>query len=1094
MARRQRLVALAGWIVSLRFVVAAAIGIAFALLAMSQLSALHKGMHVSGDPAYVTADLDHVLHLGPDERQTEDVLRVWRGYRAATAEYGGGHSTATPFEVAQWFVLVDSLVLVPLYLSGLIVLLILARRRITDWRSESEARPDQLDRHAERTGMEADQLLRLHEWAVDGAIICIAVAAVADELENIGYWTLAKFGSANAPPYDSTAFTWRVDFLWGAALVKWLFALLAVALALGVLWQFLVEWLAQLRTREERPLARATWRARIELTIVQAVLVLVFGVALLAHEQLADLIRRWTVRQFGVTALVVAAFALLVWLVTRRLLVRGQWEPRWAQDASARRRARLVLFWAVVGAATLQLVLQLATGGYDRRPGWGLLVPAAVLVLVALLGLLIRNQPEPNVAPPLEPDTSDDPPIPRLLAAATIVLFSFGIFNALFGFAVFERAWTWWALLPVVCAVAGAALVRLIGGYSPLWGAVGGIALATAVLAVPREQAHDPSIVIAVALLLPWVGWRLYTDLHALSPPPKSVSRRVVGAIAAAIVLASAGILLWPIDVAQAVGVVAILAAFMFALAGIAGTLVWAARAIPVPRALVALHFARFPLVALLVFWFLVASAADSGGYHDIRVERTAAPARATNLQQAFDCWLAKNGLLASGCSGVEEIEATPQDRAVPLFLVSSTGGGIRAAFWTALVLDCAFEVEAASVEPDTPCVGTRPPTFNRSNLLFALSGISGGSVGFASYAAHLVEKAETSAPEPWLERRLSVDGLSPTGLWWLFVEAPRVFFQFQTERDRSQLLEESWEREWPRRELATGMFALWREHQQVPLLLLNGTSVEDGCRFNGSVLNASIEGRVRSPCRSLAPFDETAGAPLGTHRGVKPTSLLPATRDLSDFVCGSNDAPLSSVAFLSARFPFVNPSGRVASACPERTRGQVSYVVDGGYLDTSGASPLNELSQTLLPLIDRWNQRRAGARCVVPFFVQIDNGFEDAGSDPAPRRPSELTLPLKTVFATRIARAAEARADSALVFNGLFTGARLRGRRLTDRYAHFVNQAHPGPRAPLGWAQSKASEDELRDQFRQRKNLEALEEVRGWIEAARSGALACVG
>jgi hypothetical protein len=288
-------------------------------------------------------------------------------------------------------------------------------------------------------------------------------------------------------------------------------------------------------------------------------------------------------------------------------------------------------------------------------------------------------------------------------------------------------------------------------------------------------------------------------------------------------------------------------------------------------------------------------------------------------------------------------------------------------------------------------------------------------------------------------------------------------------------------------------MFALWREHQQVPLLLLNGTSVEDGCRFNGSVLNASIEGRGRTPCRSLEPFDEEQEADLGVHDGVNPTSVLPATRDLADFVCGTNDTPLSSVAFLSARFPFVNPSGRVASACP-RTTGQVSYVVDGGYLDTSGASPLTELSQTLLPLIDRWNLRREGARCVVPFFVQIDNGFEDAGSDLAPRRPSELTLPLSTVFATRIARAAEARADSALVFNSLFTGARLNRHRLTDRYAHFVNQAHPGPRAPLGWAQSKASEDELRDQFRQRKNLEALREVRGWVRAARNGALSCVG
>ncbi len=1105
MARRQRLRALPGRLVSPKFILAAGIGIAFALLAMGQLNELHRGMHVSGDPAYVTADLDHVVNWGPDADQAEDVLTVWRKYRAATAEYGGGHTTATPFEVTTWFVLIDTFVLVPLYCGGLIVLLIFARRKIKRWKTPEAPRPEALDRHATAAGLKANDLLDLHRWAASLAIAYIAIAAAADVLENVGYWTLARFGSANAPPYGgSDAFRWRVDFLWWSAVVKWLFAVLAVVLAAGVLWQFLVEWMSARRRSEEEGASRSRLRARIELTIVQVVLVTLFGVALLGHEQLADVIRRWTLRQFLVTAAMVTAFAILTWLVTRRLLVRGQWEPGWIHTPAGRRRARLVLFWAVIGGAGLQLALNWATSGESTRPGWGLVVPAVALLVIALLGLLVRSQPEPNLAPPLEPATSEDPPVPRLLAAATLVFFGFGIFHALFGFAVFERAWTWWALLPIVAALGGAAISRVVARRrSPLWGATVGVFGATILLAIPEERETDASIILAVALMLPFFAWRLYSDLSVVRAPDEKVSRRVVISVAVAIAVAAIGIVVWPIDVGQAVGVVAILAAFMLAIGGLAGALVWAARAVPVPRALVALHFSRFPLVALIVFWFVAAALADDGRYHDVRIEPVAAAAGAPTLTQAFDCWLAKNSLVSTPCPGTSAATgeaAVGRDGAVPLFLVASTGGGIRAAFWTALVLDCAFEVDAATVTPDTPCLGDRPATFDRSNSLFALSGISGGSVGLATYGAHLVEKAgngpQASGPsEPWLERRLSVDGLSPTGLWWLFVELPRQFLQFQVERDRSQLLEESWEREWPGSELTTGMFELWREHQQVPLLLLNGTNVADGCRFNGSVLDANIEGRIRSTCRSLSPFDEgqvSAAEKLGSQAGVNAGSLLPATRDLADYVCGSRDVPLSSAAFLSARFPFVNPAGRVESACPEKTPGELAYVVDGGYLDTSGASPLIELSQSLVPMIEGWNRQQEGARCVVPFFVQIDNGFEDAGSDPAPRRPSELTLPLQTVFATRIARAAEARADSALIFNSPFLGARIEGRLLSDRYAHFVNQAHPGPRAPLGWTQSKASEKELRDQFRQRKNLAALREVRGWVDAAATGELAC--
>ena len=328
------------------------------------------------------------------------------------------------------------------------------------------------------------------------------------------------------------------------------------------------------------------------------------------------------------------------------------------------------------------------------------------------------------------------------------------------------------------------------------------------------------------------------------------------------------------------------------------------------------------------------------------------------------------------------------------------------------------------------------------------------------------------------MRRSLEADALSGSGAWWLFVEIPRAFLQFRSPTDRAGVLERGWERQWPNGELGQGLLELWRTQHHQPLLLLNGTSVEDGCRFETSPLNANVETRAGTPpgCKSTEPFDATPP-------DVASPSVLPATRDLVDFLCNdTKDVRLSTAALLSGRFPFVNPSARVEGRCQySGTKAPVAYVVDGGYLDTSGASPIVELMTDLQPLVDRWNGDTAHAgRCIVPVMIQIDNGFP-AGASRPPRRPGELLVPLKTLGATRGAREAESRIEAALLFAG--------AKGKPDHYAHFVNEAHPGPKAPLGWTQSQVSEDELVSQLTQAKNTQAFDEVRRWL---RPGGLAC--
>ena len=420
-------------------------------------------------------------------------------------------------------------------------------------------------------------------------------------------------------------------------------------------------------------------------------------------------------------------------------------------------------------------------------------------------------------------------------------------------------------------------------------------------------------------------------------------------------------------------------------------------------------------------------------------------------LDDAFDCWLGKNGLAQNSCTLPDQ---PPTERAVPLILVATTGGGIRAGYWTDLVLDCAFEVEPGKTCP----TGEHLPGFGRSDRLFALSGVSGGSLGLTEYAAYLSEKRTRGVEPGWVERSLHADTLSASGAWWLFVEIPRAFLQFRSPTDRAGILERSWERQWKHGELGQGLLQLWRTDHHQPLLLLNGTSVEDGCRFETSPLdvdvktatvkNASVKevtGTVTG-CKSTEPFDAAGG--------VAPQSVLPATRDLGDFLCGQDkDVRLSTAALLSARFPFVNPAARVASQCPHPNgKPQVAYVVDGGYLDTSGASPIVELMTRLQPLVDGWNiEHKTDGTCIVPLMIQIDNGFA-AGPPRSPRRPGELLIPLNTVFKTRGAREAEARVGAALLFGGSAVGAPIATRtsstrRIPDRRRPSAGRSRASPR-----------------------------------------------
>jgi hypothetical protein len=1053
---------------SWRALVACLVWLLFAGIALGQLQGLLAGMHLSAEPSSSIGGLNHLFHLGADPQKTKGTIEVWHRYAGAIGRETV--PTASPYRVVWWAVLVDSLLFAPLYVASLVVFFLRARRELAFWQRHGLP-TSVLSRRLERNELTHEAGLGPYRWIAGVAIGFALAGGAADEVENASNLLLVRHGWTAMPDYGSGWFHGLAWLLWLSGWAKWVLDLMAVMAALVLAWVLIAGKSADLA---------ASWpalRRRLYELRLHVVLALLLAVVLFAHEQIPDLVRRWTPVQLAIDLVLLWIFALALWFIGRRLLTSvPKVGPPWLGRA---------LFVSLLALAAVQAVVHFSVHG-AYRSGWGLLVPAGILSVLAVMGRLLPD----GVGTPPRPSAAAEGAagLPQLLASVALVGFGAGVLHASFGYAVYARAWSWWSVALVGAAALGLVPWRARRRGEPLLWAAGASVACLVALWVSDRGELNPSILVAVAGLLLLAGFRLYDVLA--STKREGPSGRWLALGVTVVLAACYGVTVaFPWWTGEQLSVIGVLLLFLIVVAAVGGALVWATPALPVPRALRVVHIGRFPVMALLVAWFLVAGLLDKGGYHNVRIENVKAAATPVTLAQAFDCWLVKNGLEptepCTTAAAKRVAVAQTSRRAVPLILVATTGGGIRAAYWTDRVLDCAFEIDPKSDCRD----GARTHDFARSNRIFAASGISGGSLGLASYAAYLTAKKRSGSQSDWVQQRLDGDALSPSGAWWLMVELPRAFLQFRSPTDRAGVLERGWERQWPGRQLSGGLFALWR-NQQAPLLLLNGTSVEDGCRFETSVLNGNVQtadGEVPG-CHSSDPFDETVPAdpseppPLDRTR-VAGSSVLPATRDLVDYLCGGNvDVRLSTAALLSARFPFVNPSGRIERRCDlPGSRRPIAYVVDGGYLDTSGASPIVELMTKLGPMIDTWNGNPANSgRCIVP---QIDNGFDSAAARPS-RRPAELLVPLTASFATRLARAAEGRNGAALVFDQPVAGS-----PAVNRYARFVNQAHPGPHAPLGWTQSHESERELTGQLQQDLNRRALAEVRNWL---KPGVLRC--
>ncbi|MCW2240555.1 hypothetical protein [Azospirillum canadense] len=316
-----------------------------------------------------------------------------------------------------------------------------------------------------------------------------------------------------------------------------------------------------------------------------------------------------------------------------------------------------------------------------------------------------------------------------------------------------------------------------------------------------------------------------------------------------------------------------------------------------------------------------------------------------------------------------------PGNRPMPLIIVTAEGGASRAAVW---LLSAMRTLDART-----------DGAFGRQ--LFAISGVSGGSLGAVTYLQALrlygKGKGELDWDRPEVQNGLrqlgSGDLLAATiATYFLNDSLGRLLGTVWPAPDRGVALERAFERHWsgpaafhvPEAQARMGLVALRNAGPKgMPHLVLNGTDRETGRRL------------ITSTFRFNPEDDVFAGSD-----------------DLLTILC--RDVPSSTAVTNSARFPYVSPAGRFvdweekrhpassASTAVHQVEWEAKdrQVLDGGYFENYGARTAAELVHAV-ERIARKPASDGRTLNVVPVVVVVSN---DADAARNPREPDEWDLP----------------------------------------------------------------------------------------------------
>jgi hypothetical protein len=418
-------------------------------------------------------------------------------------------------------------------------------------------------------------------------------------------------------------------------------------------------------------------------------------------------------------------------------------------------------------------------------------------------------------------------------------------------------------------------------------------------------------------------------------------------------------------------------------------------------------------LIAVLLFEF-------TGWSDNHRFRHSEATVTRASLDEAFAAWMASR----------KDRDAYV-GRPYPVYIVAAEGGGIYAAYHAAKILSRMQDL----------C-----PNF--AQHVFAISSVSGGSLGAGIFTALAQQRARNGRPEPCREtfeedasgfegkaqELLSHDFLSPLVWAGLFPDFLQRFLPFPIYAfDRAVTLEKSFEYVWDLRQGGDNPFR---------------NSFFDLCGPGSGKCSAD----VAAPSLLINATNVETGAQMVMSQLYLGQTYILQTGVLEDYFRKSatvKQMPLSTALGLSSRFPWILPVGWYDFTLPppinttEQPQHRRMTFVDGGYYEGSGVATAENLTHYLLKAA-QLNPRILGGQKIAFKIIMITGSYQPVDNfyQTEPRKKSfdELTAPLATLLMAWRARSSAAPVEAEAEKNqGPFTATA----------AQFDNDFIP---LPLGW------------------------------------------
>jgi hypothetical protein len=838
------------------------------------------------------------------------------------------------------------------------------------------------------------------------------------------------------------------NHLYKVSFAKWIFFGVAVGL---VVIGLLRRWHEVTKPKEDAgPRWRAViWRLRAQIGVVALLAFLVAVPSrnrLGALEQLPDVVRWYfdpsylDVVSLISSGLALAAIGGAVWLTAHWLpydvpgVTVAPGGLRWPYRVIA----AIGVAWLAVGFVQGLWPQALTPLGVSPVPPWAsswqLAIPqfvaAAVLLTVWLLHNRLANGAAPNTPPRWHERHARTV---HLLAVVPVAIGGLGL----------------------VRSAAGVALLPETRTAGALWIGIGTVV----------------AVVIA-PLLLFGVGFLCRTELppadqdapDAQPARPIVVSRPISVGVLVGVGLLALVLAIWPAQVGSRLGTLGVLdAALALSVLGLGGLVAIALRAEPIAVDQVSAEKKRLvtlPGITVLAVALAAANVADTvADYHDVRTLAGPAPV-SRNLADHFTAW--QNGVAACRTGTPSPPPSplspppSPQNRRIqPMVFVAAAGGGMRAAYWTEKALLQLTGRDAGEDDATARC---------RHDSVFLVSAVSGGGVGSALWSAR--DRGAGRDDAPYATDIADQRALASIGAAWVFRDGVRALSGLDfVWPDRAAVMEDSWRRSLADRiDLGQPLLQVGQEWQ--PLLLLNGTDLQTGCRV---VIAAIAPANPPDLPRHCADAGERGADMPGAY-------FAPEFLDTAQCRSGGGNLSVATAALLAARFPYVTPTGSMY-ACSTEPPGQKPKVVriqvgDGGYLESTGLQAVLQTWRAIAPLVAQHNREvldpsrepsvLPGA-LIMPVIVAIGNGYRSVAVVPAPDRQNELLAPLASKDIAKEAISpgrlqAEARAEFARPVPG--TDQAFPG--LDVRVIDLAPASRPEVTAPLGWTLSPLTQQTL--------------------------------